>query len=170
MVFGKLRSIFSGLRKRHPDVYKALKRYCDEKGINMSDVAAAALASYLAADEEGKEELERAMAERSMSSSTGAPNVKATIGLIRELCGAMTDMFKAVNEARANVATQSMLADFKAMANFLNEVKETGSESGKGSVEDMLAGLLFSRFFGGGLGKKAKKIKTGTGKVKKIEE
>jgi len=170
MVFGKLRSIFSGLRKRHPDVYKALKRYCDEKGINMSDVAAAALASYLAADDEGKEELERAMAERSVGHSTGVPNVKATIGLVKELCDAMGSMFRAVNEARANVATQSMLADFKAMANFLNEVKEASSESGRGSVEDMLAGLLFSRLFGGGIGSKAKKIKTGTGKVKEVSE
>jgi len=167
VVFGKLKAIFHGLSRGHPDVYEALKNYCDEKGLNITDVAAAAIASYLASTDEGKEELETAMAKRRISGGS-APDIRATINLIKDLSQAMTEMFKAVNEARAGASTASMLADFKAMSDFLNQVKETASESGKGSVEDLLATMIMSRLFGGI--QPAGKVKTPSGKVKEVEE
>lgn len=167
--FGKIKgALFKAFKRGHPDVYSVLKRYCDERGLNTSDVVASATMTWIAADEEGKQDLEEAMKKRRTGSGGSSADIKDTLGIFKEVCSSMGEMFKAMNEARAGMSMQSMLSDFKAVSNTLTEMKKSGSESGKGSVEDLLATALFTKIFGGIQGKEATKTKTGKGKVKNV--
>ena len=170
MVFGKIKGVlFKAFKRGHPDVYGVLKRYCDERGLNVSDVTASAVMTWIAADEEGKKDLEQAMSERRTGGGGSPAGMKPMLAMFKEICESMGSMFKAMNEARSTMSMQSMLSDFKAVSGALSEMKKTGSEAGKGSVEDLLATALFTKLFGGKEGKKAAKTKTGTGKVKKVD-
>jgi len=174
-MFGKIKgALFRVFKRGHPDIYNALKSYCEKHGYDMSDVVAGAVASFMAADEEGKQELLEKMAQR--RTPAGSPlNVKTTLELFKDFCDAMKQMFSAMNEARANMSMSAMLSDFKAVASTLEEMKKAGSEAGSGSMEDMLAtafitGLL-NKFGAGGLSKSAlsKKVKSGRGRVEEMD-
>ena len=170
MVFGKIKgALFKAFKRGHPDVYKVLRKYCDERGLNVSDVTASAVMTWIAADEEGKKDLEQAMAARRTGGGGSSVQIKDTLGIFKEVCSSMGEMFKAMNEARAGMSMQSMLSDFKAVSDTLTEMKKAGSEAGKGSIEDSLATAFIERILSGAGGKKATKTKTGTGKVKKVE-
>lgn len=172
MVFGKIKgALFRAFKRGHPDVYKVLKKYCDERGLNVSDVTASAVMTWVAADEEGKKDLEQAMAARRTGGGGGSvTSMKPMLGMFKDICESMGSMFKAMNEARAGMSMESMLSDFKAVSTALTEIKKTGSESGKGSMEDLLATALITKIFGGKKGEKAAKTKTGTGKIKKVKD
>ena len=47
--------------RKYPDLYDAVKSYAEKRGLKPEHVIASAVAAYLSADEEGKEELEEAM-------------------------------------------------------------------------------------------------------------
>jgi hypothetical protein len=170
---GKLRGIITSLKSSHPDVYEALKKYADDRGVNVTDIAGAAIASYLAGDPEGKAELEKAM-ERRRQSGDGVSNVKAAMDLFKEMCGAMGEMFRTMNEARAGMSMSSMLSDFKAVTNTITEMRKAGAEAGAGSIEDILAKAFLQRILGGVFENvpagDVGKLRTGQGRVKQIEE
>lgn len=168
MVFKRIKSALFGVFKRgHPDIYNAFKHYCEEKGINMSDVTASAIAAWMASDDESKAELEQVMKERRTGGEGGNANIKASLGLFKEVCGSMGEMFKTMNEARAGMSISAMLSDFKAVSSTISEMKSTASEAGKGSAEDLLLTALLAKIIPGGLG--GAKKKTGTGKVKTVD-
>ena len=167
-VGGKIKgALFRAFKRGHPDVYGALKKYCDERGLNVSDVVASASMTWIAADEEGKKDLEEAMKKRRTGDGGSSSSMKPAIGMFKEMCEAMGSMFEAMNKARAGMSMQSMLSDFKAVSNTLTEMKKAGSEGGKGSMEDLLATALITKIFGGKEG--AAKKQTGTGKVKTVD-
>ena len=166
---GKIKgALFRVFKRDHKDVYGVLKRYCDERGLNISDVTASAVMTWVAADEEGKKDLEQAMAARRTGGGS-TTSMKPMLSMFKEVCESMGSMFKAMNEARAGMSMASMLSDFNAVSDTLTQMKKAGSEAGKGSTEDLLATLLFNKILGGAKGKDATKIKTGTGKVTKVD-
>lgn len=168
MVFGKIKTAFFRVFKRgHPDIYKVFDHYCKERGIDKSDVAASAIAAWMASDEESKAELEEGMKERRVGSSGSSSSMKPMLGMFKEICDSMGSMFKAMNEARAGMSMTSMLSDFKAVSNTITEMRGAASEAGKGSSEDLLLRALLAKILPdiGSL-----KKKTGTGKVKKVED
>lgn len=168
MVFGKIKGVFFKIFKRgHPDIYDAFKRYCDKQGINQSDMAASAIAAWMASDEESKSELEQVMKERRTGGRGGGKaDIKASLGVFKEVCGSMGEMFKTMNEARAGMSISAMLSDFEAVSATISKMKGKASEAGKGSAEDLLLTAILSRILpGAGSVKK----KTGTGKVKKVD-
>lgn len=167
MAFAKIKgALYRAFKRGHPDIYKVLKRYCDNHGLNISDVTAAAVASYMAADEEGRVELEAGMKARRIGGGGSGGSVKASLGVFKDVCGAMGEMFEAMNKARSGMSMSAMLSDFEAVSTTISKMKEKGSEAGKGSVEDALATAILSRILGG---IEATKTKTGTGKIKKIK-
>jgi len=168
--FGKIKGALFGTFKRgHPDIYKLVKKYCDERGLNVSDVTASAVVTWIASDESAKEELENAMAKRRIGGGGGGGSSGFNVTPFKEMCEAMGTMFKAMNEAKAGMSMASMLADFKAVSTTLTEMKKSGSEAGAGSMEDLLATALIGKILGGAKGEKAAKTQTGVGKIKKVE-
>jgi len=163
-VISGLKRIIGRLRRRHPDVYDVLKKYCDEHGYSMADVVGSAVTAFLATDEKAKEELIERMGQRSSSGG-----VRATLGLFKEMCSAMGEMFKTMNEARAGMSMAAMLSDFKAVSKTLEEMKRSGAEAGKGSFEDLLATAFVSRLLGGMGAQATKAAKRSKGKVVEVE-
>jgi len=172
-MFGKIKStIYRVFKKGHPDIYDALKDYCDKHGYNMSDVIASAVAAYLAADEEGKEKLLEKMAQRRVSGGGSPLQIKETMTLFREFCSVMKEMFSAINEARANMSVSALISDFKAVSQAMNEIQRAGSEAGKGSIEDLLAAAFVQNLLGqfGVRRTPAKTTPSGKGKVIEVGE
>ena len=170
MVFGKIKSaMYRVFKKGHPDIYDALKDYCDKKGYNMSDVIASAVAAYMAADEEGKEELLEKMAQRRASGGGNPLQIKETMELFKDFCSVMKEMFSAINEARANMSVSALISDFKAVSNAMNEIQKAGGEAGKGSIEDLLAAAFVQNLLGQFGVKKSPAKTTPSGKGKVIE-
>lgn len=136
----KLRSLIGRVfKRRHGDIYAAVSEYASRKGLKVEDVVAAACSAYLMADEEGKSELERAVRER-----TGNVNIKATLGLFRDFCSVMSEMFRALNEARAGMSVSALISDFKAVSESMNEIRRIGAESGRGSMEDVIGQAILT--------------------------
>jgi hypothetical protein len=161
-------------RRGHPDIYQALKAYAEKTGKDPEDVVAAAVAAYMASDEKGKEELERAMSERRRS----GPDVMAAVKMFTEMGTAMAEMFKAINDLRSSLSVSTIVQDYKTLVGAAQEIKKMGSEGGEGSIEELAAKAFFESIFGslgkGGSSsassfmKRAKK--TGVGKVRELEE
>lgn len=167
MVFGKIKSaVFRIFKRGHPDIYSAVKEYCEEHDISISDITAAALSAWMASSEESKEVLEQKMKQRRLESGSSSGG-KFNMNQFKEICEGMGEMFKAMNEARAGMSMTSMLSDFKAVSNTITELKGSASEAGKGSVEDLLLTALLTKVLPGAAGVKKK---TGTGKIKKVED
>lgn len=170
MVFGKIKgALFRKFKKGHPDIYGVLKKYCDERGINVSDVTASAIAAWMASEDDSKEMLEDVMEKRRTGGGGKGGSSGFNVQPFKEMCEAMGTMFKAMNEAKAGMSMASMLADFRAVSNTLTEMKKAGSEGGKGSMEDLVATALISKFLPNFAKKSATKKTTGTGSVKKVE-
>ena len=166
-------AILRVFRRGHPDIAGELKKYCDSKGVDPSDVTAAAVAAWLASDEEEKESLEKAMSARRVGGGGGVGSKDFTqfLETFKGMADAMGGMFKAMNEARSTMSIQSMMSDYKAMATGIQELKKAGSEGGLGSIEDALANAFVNRIFSGmGASSPSSKTKTGTGKVKTVDE
>lgn len=160
-------------RKGHPDIYEAFKDYCDKKGIDTDDAAAAAVSAYLAADEEGKKVLEETLAQR--KGSKGGVDIAGTVALITSVADSMGKMFEAVNTVRSQLSVTQLVNDYKTLTNAASEIKKLGSESGSGSTEDFVAKLILGRLFGGTgedvgklLGSKGSGKKTGSGAVTEV--
>ena len=130
-----LRRVFG---RSHPDIYTAVKDYAEKKGLDVGDVVAAAVSAYLASDAEGKEALEKAVAE-SKPAKGGSTSLKPAIGLFKEMCEAMGELFTTMNEARSKLSAASLIADYKAVTEAAQEIKKLGSESGSGTLEDTIA-------------------------------
>jgi len=167
MKLAKLPAILSRVFGRgHPDIYKAVKDYAEQKGQAPADVIASACAAYLSADDEGKETLEKTMAERRASGGGGA-NINAAVNLFNEMCKSMGTMFKTMNEARASLQSQSLIADYKAVTTAASEIKKLGGESGSGSLEDKIGEAfvtaMVERFVGRRIEKGAVKPQKKTG-------
>ena len=173
MVFKRVKSVLFKIFKRgHPDIYDALKDYCDKHGYNMSDVVASAVASFLAVDEEGKQELIEKMSQRRTSGGGSPLQIKETLNLFKDFCGVMKDMFAAMNEARAGMSIQALISDFKAVSQAMNEIKRAGEESGKGTLDDLIASAFVRGFLNRlGVRTNPKNItKSGKGKVINVGE
>ena len=161
------RALMRIFKRGHPDIYDALKKYCEDKGLNPSDVVASAVATWLATDEEGKAELEQAMAKRRTAPS--GMDFKMLIGMFKDMCDAMSSMFRAMNEARANMSLSAMISDFEAVSGALERMRSKAAEKGTGSAEDLLYALILSRLFPN-LGQQVGKLRTGVGSIKKVED
>lgn len=168
-----LRNIFS---RGHPDVYKAVKTYAQERGVPTTDVVASAVSSYLAADEEGKDILEKTMEERRKSGGGGGQaNIEAAVKMFTDMTGGMTKLFQATNELRASVSIGSMVSDFKTVTTAVEEIKGIGSEKGSGSLDDILADAfvrgLIKKMTGVEPGEipKKKGVKTGQSEIETVE-
>lgn len=132
----KLRNVFS---RGHKDVYEAVKIYAQERGVATSDVVASAVTSYLAADEEGKDILEKTMADRRTSGGGGGANIDAAVKMFVDMTGGMTKLFEATNQLRASVSIGSMVSDFETVTGAVEKIKGLGSDKGAGSLDDVLA-------------------------------
>ena len=163
-----LRRVFG---RSHPDIYTAVKDYAEKKGLDVGDVVAAAVSAYLASDAEGKEALEKAVAEsRSVKSGGGGANLKVAINLFKEMCGAMGELFTTMNEARSKLSAASLIADYKAVTEAAQQIKKLGSESGSGTLEDTIATIFLQNLLGGKLPKVKSRKPTGQAPVEKIGE
>lgn len=168
MVFGKIKSaVFRIFKRGHPDIYTALKDYCKEHNLDASDVVASSIAAWMASNEDSKAELEEHMKARRIGTGGGRGDIKAALGMFKEVCGSMGEMFTAMNEARAGMSISAMLSDFEAVSQTIEKMKGKASEAGKGSIEDLLLSALLSRILP--TGSSGLKKKTGTGKIKKVE-
>lgn len=167
----KLRSAFRG---GHKNIYDAVKEYADERGVAVTDVVSSAVSSYLAADNEGKEILEKSMADMRANKGSGQSDVKAAVVMFTQMAGGMTELFKAVNELRTSVSIGSIVSDFETITAATEKIRGLGAEKGTGSIEDTLADAfvrgLVNKMTGGDVVLGVKKTKTGEAPVKKIEE
>jgi len=168
----KLRSAFRG---GHKNIYDAVKEYADERGVAVTDVVSSAVSSYLAADAEGKETLEKHMAEMRADKVSGQADPKAAVEMFTKMATGMTELFKSVNELRASVSIGSIVSDFETVIKATEKIKGLGAEKGKGSLEDTLADAfmrgLVNKMSGGAATLEPRKTKqTGTGEVTKVEE
>lgn len=154
-------------RRKQPDIYDVLKKYCEDRGLDPGDVTAAAVSAWLSGDDESKRDLENAFA-KMRAGRRGIGDYENFISMFKEFTAVFNETFKTINEARANLSIQSMLSDFRAVSNALNEMQRMGAESGKGSVEDLLATALLSNLLGGRVPRKV--VRSGSGEVKKIGE
>jgi hypothetical protein len=153
--------------RRHSDIWSALQEYANSKGIRADDALAAAVSAYLAADEEGKETLERYVSER----RRGDTDVKAAIETMRQMFGLMGEAFDAINKARVNLQVGTLVSEYEALAQAAEKIKKSGAESG--GFEDMVANWFLSRMFGGQLPfqlKPSGRKKTGEAPVTELEE
>jgi hypothetical protein len=172
-LLGKIRGLLARLKRRHPDIYGVLRRYCDERGVSIEDVAASAVATWLASDEEARKDLEQAMAARAAGvASSGAANIRETIGMFKDMCGAMAEMFRAMAEVRSSLSITSIIDEYRALSTAAKEIKSIGESGGAGSLDQLIAQIFLQRMLGGvptqtkPLGKK----KTGTAEIERIEE
>jgi hypothetical protein len=165
----KLRDVIKRVfARRHSDIWSALQEYASSKGIRADDALAAAVSAYLAADEEGKETLERYVSERRRS---GDADVKAAIETMRQMFGLMGEAFDAINKARVNLQVGTLVSEYEALAQAAEKIKKSGAESG--GFEDMVANWFLSRMFGGQLPiqfKSSGRKKTGEAPVTEFEE
>lgn len=173
-MLNKIRGLLARLKRRHPDIYGVLRRYCDERGVSVEDVAASAVATWLASDEEARKDLEQAMAARAAGAggASGAANIRETIGMFKDMCGAMAEMFKAMAEVRSSLSITSIIDEYRALSTAAKEIKSIGESGGAGSLDQLIAQIFLQRMLGGvptqtkPLGKK----KTGTAEIERIEE
>lgn len=166
----KLRRVFG---RGHSDIYDAAKKYADDRGVAVTDVVASAVSSYLAADEEGKIELEKAMATR--RASGGGSDPMQAVEMFTKMADSMAKMFGSVNDLRSSVSIGSMVSDFETVTTAVEKIKGIGADKGKGSTEDVLADALVrgivKRFTGADVDIVPKKAReTGKDKVEKIEQ
>jgi len=156
-------------RRGHPDIYQAMKAYADKKGIRVDDAVAAACSGYLAADDEGRTELEKAIEDKRSSGRGGSTDLKPAIEMFTTMCNAMGQMFNTMNSARASLQSSSLIADYKAVTQAASEIKKLGGEGGSGSLEDKAADWFLGRLFGGDLKIERKSgRKTGQDKVEEV--
>jgi len=140
-------SLVARLVRRHPDVYKVLKNYCDKQGYKMEDVVAAALSTYLSADEESRKELEQAFAERAeMIRAKTSPT--AALKSLTETLQSVAELFKALNEFRSAVSIQSLASEYKAFVSAAKEIASEATTSSSGSIDQLIASFFLSRLFG----------------------
>lgn len=170
----RLPTILSRILKRsHPDVLEATKRYAEAKGVDISDVVASALSAYLSADDAGKDELEKAMAERRLSEgSPRATDIRGATEVVKDLLQTYAEMSKAIAETRANFQVAQIVSDYKAMAEAAKELTTAGQSKGAGSIEDVIAQAMVGKLLGG-LGatrRPSETVETGRAPVKKIDE
>ena len=170
-MFEKIKGVLARLKRKHPDIYGVLRKYCDERGLSIEDVAASALATWLASDDEAKKDLEHAMAARSSAIGRN-PDVKATLELIKDVTGVMKDVFSAVSEVRTTLSIKSVVDDYKALTEAAKEIKSMGESSGAGSLDSIIAQMFLQRLIGQSPAqtKPFGKRKTGTGEVEKVGE
>lgn len=168
----KLPSIISRLLKRaHPDIYEAAKSYAEARGIDVSDVIASAISAYLSADEQGKEELEKAMAERRLRHGSSI-DIKGAVNMLRDFMQTFSELSKTIAETRANFQISQIISDYKAISEAAKEISQIGQSKGSGSLEDLIAQAMINRLLGGlGTAPQSKEFKkTGKANVEKIEE
>lgn len=155
--------------RRHSDIWEALQDYANSKGIRVDDALAAAVSAYLAADDEGKDKLEKYVSERRRSPDA---DVKAAIETMRQMFGLMSEAFDAINKARVNLQVGTLVSEYEALAQAAEKIKKSGAESG--GFEDMIANWFLSRMFGGQLPIQLKSSgrskKTGEAPVTEFEE
>ncbi|MBA7670630.1 hypothetical protein ES703_78776 [subsurface metagenome] len=169
----KLRNVFS---RGHKDIYEAVKIYSQERGVATTDVVASAVSSYLAADEEGKDILEKTMEERRKSGGGGGgANIDAAVKMFVDMTNGMTKLFTATNELRASVSIGSMVSDFETVTGAVEKIKGIGADKGKGSIDDYVADAfvrgLIKKVTGTDVNISTKETKeTGKGKVEVIED
>jgi len=173
-VAARIREFVSGLRRRHPDVYKAARDYAEKRGIAVADLQAAAISSYLASDEEGKEVLESAMEERAKSGGGKGTDVTAAVDMFVKMSEGITKMFNAVNDMKNAVSISAVVSDIEAITTAVDKIKTKGAEKGSGSLEDKIAGAfvdgLIKRVAGGAVSTSKRTKETGTGTIEKVEE
>jgi len=163
--------IGSVFKRSHPDIYQATKAYAEAKGIKVDDVVGAAVSAYLSADDEGKEKLEAAIAER-RETGGGVGNIKATMGLMKDFLGMFTEFSKSMAESRAAMQVSSVVADYQAISEAAKKIGAAGAESGSGTMEDVIGKAIIGNILTGLGAKKevASQKKVGTAPVQEIGE
>jgi len=167
----KLRNVFS---RGHKDIYEAVKIYSQERGVATTDVVASAVSSYLAADEEGKDILEKTMSERRTSGGGGTADISAAVEMFTKMTDGMTKLFQATNELRSSVSIGSMVSDFETVTGAVEKIKGLGADKGKGSLDDYVADAfvrgIIKKVTGENVSISTKETKeTGKSKVEVIE-
>jgi len=165
---GRLTEVMRRVFKRKsPELYDALRRYCEKKGVKIEDALNSAVALYLNADEEGRKELEDAFAEirRMRSSGGGFGNVKEFVEAIK----AVGDLMTTVQSTAHSLVKNSLLTEVKNQMELAKSIASMGQEGGKGSLEDLLATTILSNVLGLPIRKQQTKS-TGKGKVEEIGE
>jgi len=158
--------------RKYPDLYDAVKSYAEKRGLKPEHVIASAVAAYLSADEEGKEELEEAM--KSLAAKRGGSG-GMNLQQFKAYMDAFVDAMVRIQEAGQKLVKGMIVNELRGTIETIEEIKKIGSESGgQGTIEDLLAAALINRILGGyGISLPSKNIparRTGKGKVEKLEE
>lgn len=170
------------LGRRHPEIYDALKAYARKKGMRVDDVIAAAVATYLSMDDEGKEELEMAIQQLKAKAQAQNPYspeaIKSALQLFKDVMEITVDAMTKVQGAAQQLVRNSLINELRSNMEMVKEIKQLGEEGGKGSLDDIIAqaflGAMMSRLGANQLvglasPSRGKRVKAGTGKVEQLE-
>ena len=174
----KIRKILKRIFSRgYPDLYTAVKNYAEKRGISVDDVMAAALTTYLSADEEGKAELEEAIRNLKFRRGGGGASFKDFMQQFKDFADVMIDLMTKIHGAGQQLIRGMLVNELKGTVETIQEIRRIGAESGGGTftLEDLLAQAFLARILRGfGVNpnqlSKVKSKKTGKGKVEVIEE
>jgi len=166
---GRLSEVMRRVFKRSsPEMYDAIKRYAEEKGVKVEDAMNAAIALYLNSDEEGKSELEEAMRqirESRTSSSAGFSDINDFVKAIEAVGNLMTK----VQETAHSLVKNSLLVEVKNQMELAKSIAGMGAEEGSGSVGGQLAEQILANILGITPQPRQKKPVLETGKGKTVE-
>jgi len=161
----------------YPEIYSALKDYAKSKGLKVEDVIAAAVTSYMAADEEAKEKLEEAITELKVKRSSSGMNYEQFLDMFSKMMDITVNAMVKVHQAGQELVKSSVINELKSTIETVEEIKRLGQEGGKGSIEDLISqimiGSILKRLGASNIplqkiGSKGRK--TGKGKVINLEE
>ncbi|MCM8802830.1 MAG: hypothetical protein NC827_05940 [Candidatus Omnitrophica bacterium] len=156
-------------KKKHSDIYEALVRYAEKRGVKISDVIGSAVLSYLSADEEGKAELEKMVAEKAYT-PVGQKSYQAFLETFTNTAKTIVDTMVTIQEAGQRLVKGSILNELKSNIETIEEIKKIGASGGSESLEDILASAFIKTLLGRAGIRLPEKRESGTGKVKEIKE
>lgn len=161
---GRLTEVMRRVFKRKsPELYEALREYCQRKGVKIEDALNSAVALYLNADEEGREKLEEAM-EQIRLAKRSSVSMEDYINMIK----ATGDLMTSVQQVARDLVKNSLLNEVKSQIELAKSIARIGEESGGSStIEGAFANMLLSRVLGVPV---PQKTKSGKGKVEEINE
>jgi hypothetical protein len=163
-----LDKLLRAFRKKHPELYEALKDYADKRGVKVTDVLGSAVASYLSADEEGKAELEKVIASKAYT-PMGVRGFQEFMDIFKTTASAMVEMMVSIQKAGQELVRGSLLNELKSNIETVEEIKKIGASGGKGGFEETLAEAAMNILLGR-VGVKPSTKPSGSGEVKEIVE
>jgi hypothetical protein len=162
-----MRRIF---KRKSPEMYEALKKYSEEKGVKLEDAMNSAIALYLNSDEEGRSELEEAMKQIRETKTVSAGGMGSIDDFVKAIDAVGTLMSK-VQETSHTLVKNSLLAEVKNQMELAKSIAGMGAEEGHGSIGGMLADNILANILGlRAPPPKPAKVATGKGKTIEVEE